>query len=223
MTSESCSDLESPEEIEGQPLNDLVEEERRRSAGAADRGHRRAAEAAANAPTTGPVETEFTCRGCHLIFARSCLADSARSSARTSPACAVARGAHRRELLHVTRVHHPCPACGALLMAPEREEVSCGFVCPACRVHLMMRGGHLHPEWIRRGELLRLSVGRGRGPGGVGSRARKRPHGVWRGGVGTAPLPPLTRQAGGRLDGFGGSHSTASGATDRAPPASARS
>jgi len=47
----------------------------------------------------------------------------------------------------VQRIHHPCPACGALVMAPEREEISCGFVCPSCRVHLGERDGHLHLVW----------------------------------------------------------------------------
>lgn len=151
MTSEPVGDLESLEEIEGRSLSDLVEEEQ--GDAALDRLIEEVGEQPKPQPTPeprGPAESEFTCRGCHLIFARSCLADSARVLCKD---CAAMTGAHRAartKLPHVERVHHLCPACGALVMAPEREEVSCGFVCPACRVHLMKRGGHLHLVWNHR-------------------------------------------------------------------------
>lgn len=151
VTPEHGGDLESLEEIERRALNDLIEEEQ--GDAALEQLIGEIGEQPKAQPTPQPrgsAETEFTCRACHLIFARSCLADSARALCKDCAALADARGAHRRELPHVTRVHHPCPACGALLMAPEREEVSCGFVCPACRVHLMMRGGHLHLAWNHR-------------------------------------------------------------------------
>jgi hypothetical protein len=44
-------------------------------------------------------------------------------------------------------LHRPCPACGALVKVPEREETSDAFVCPSCRVHLSLRGGHLALVW----------------------------------------------------------------------------
>jgi hypothetical protein len=101
-----------------------------------------------------PTEDEFACRACHLIFARSCLADRARTFCRDCATLAVAGELRRREVPHVHRVHHPCPACGALVMVPEREDVSCGFVCPSCRVHLMKRDGHLHLVWNHRDEVI---------------------------------------------------------------------
>lgn len=151
MTPESGKSLESIEEITERTRSDLIEEEQ--GDAALDRLIEEIGEQPKPQPTPeprGPAESEFTCRGCHLIFSRSCLADSARVLCKDCAALADARSAHRGELPHVRRVHHPCPACGALLMAPEREEVSCGFVFPACRVHLIKRDGHLHLVWNHR-------------------------------------------------------------------------
>ena len=92
-------------------------------------------------------ENEFTCRACHLIFARSCLADRVRMLCRDCGAMTTHGELPPHEIPPEHHVRHPCPACGALVRLPEREEVSCGFVCPSCRVHLMKRGGHLHFVW----------------------------------------------------------------------------
>jgi hypothetical protein len=97
-----------------------------------------------------PQEREFTCRGCHLIFSRACLANERQKLCTDCAALAEAGAEPGGEVPHVHRIHHPCPACGALLMVPDREEVSCGFVCPSCRVHLTRREGHLHLVWNRR-------------------------------------------------------------------------
>lgn len=95
-------------------------------------------------------EREFTCRACHLIYSRACLANERQMLCADCEALAEAGGEPGEEVPHVHRIHHPCPACGALLMVPDREEVSCGFVCPSCRVHLMRREGHLHLVWNHR-------------------------------------------------------------------------
>ena len=97
-----------------------------------------------------PTKSEFACRGCHLIFSRSCLADRALTLCRDCAALAAEGELRPREVPRVLPLHHPCPACGALVMVPEREEVSCGFVCPSCRVHLLMQGGHLDLVWNHR-------------------------------------------------------------------------
>ena len=94
-------------------------------------------------------EHEFTCQGCHLIFSRACLANERQMLCADCEALAEAGAQPGGEVPHVHRIHHPCPACGALLMVPDREEVSCGFVCPSCRVHLMRREG-LHLVWNHR-------------------------------------------------------------------------
>ena len=96
------------------------------------------------------MDDEFACRGCGLIFSRSCLVDELRSFCRdcTSLAAEVEPGASG--VPQVDGIHHPCPACGALVMVPEHGEVSCGFVCPSCRVHLTMRGGHVRLSWDHR-------------------------------------------------------------------------
>jgi len=96
------------------------------------------------------MEREFMCRACHLIFSRSCLADDAWMLCADCVALAGAGPVPTGEVPHVRRAHHPCPACGALMMVPEREEVSCGFVCPSCRVHLTKREGRLHLVWNHR-------------------------------------------------------------------------
>jgi hypothetical protein len=93
------------------------------------------------------AEDEFACRACHLVFSRSCLVDHARVLCKDCAALAPTSDLRPREVPHVQRIHRPCPACGALVMVPEREEVSCGFVCPSCRVHLTMRAGHVHLVW----------------------------------------------------------------------------
>jgi uncharacterized paraquat-inducible protein A len=49
-------------------------------------------------------------------------------------------------------LHRPCPACGALVKVPEREEASHAFVCPSCRVHLSFRRGHVQLFWNHRDE-----------------------------------------------------------------------
>jgi hypothetical protein len=97
-----------------------------------------------------PREGEFTCRGCHLIFSRACLANEREMLCADCATLAGIDGGPTGEVPHVHRIHHPCPACGALLMVPDREEVSCGFVCPSCRVHLMRREGHLYLVWNHR-------------------------------------------------------------------------
>lgn len=89
---------------------------------------------------------EFTCRACHLILSRACLADETRMLCADCVAIAEAG-----EVPHVHHVRHPCPACGDILMVPEREEVSCGFFCPSCGVHLTRRSGHVHLVWNHRG------------------------------------------------------------------------
>lgn len=96
------------------------------------------------------IDDEFECRGCGLIFSRSCLVDEPRSFCRdcTTLAAEVEPGASG--VPQVDGIHHPCPACGALVMVPEHGEVSCGFVCPSCRVHLTMRGGHVRLSWDHR-------------------------------------------------------------------------
>jgi hypothetical protein len=62
------------------------------------------------------------------------------------------------EELEGRRAHHPCPACGAHVTVPEREDVLYGFICPSCRVHLSEREGHLHLVWNHR-EAVDGSIG----------------------------------------------------------------
>ncbi|MGH2650135.1 MAG: hypothetical protein ACRDHK_02850, partial [Actinomycetota bacterium] len=85
---------------------------------------------------------EFACRACRLILSRACLADETRMLCADCVAVAEVG-----EVPHVHLVRHPCPACGGVLMVPEREEVSCGFFCPSCGVHLTRRAGHVHLVW----------------------------------------------------------------------------
>jgi hypothetical protein len=103
---------------------------------------------------SAPSESEFACRSCHLIFACSCLADRVRMLCRDCAALVPDEGVPPYEAPPVHHVHHPCPACGALVKVPEREEVSCGFVCPSCRVHLIKRDGHLHMTWNHRDAVI---------------------------------------------------------------------
>ena len=79
MTPESGKSLESIEEITERTRSDLIEEEQ--GDAALDRLIEEIGEQPKPQPTPeprGPAESEFTCRGCHLVFSRSCLADSAR-------------------------------------------------------------------------------------------------------------------------------------------------
>jgi hypothetical protein len=147
--------VESLEKLEDRRSDDLVREEQ------GDAALVRLIEEIADRQPPEPVpepyapsENEFTCRACHLIFARSCLTDRARMLCRDCAALATDGELPPHEIPAVHHVHHPCPACGALVMVPEREEVSCGFVCPSCRVHLGKRDGHLHLVWNHRDERI---------------------------------------------------------------------
>jgi hypothetical protein len=155
MAAEREEDIESLEDLEGRRSDDLVGEEQ------GDAALVRLIEEIADRQPPEPVpepyapsENEFACRSCHLIFAGSCLADRAPKLCRDCAALVGAGELRPHEVPHVRRVHHPCPACGALVMVPEREEVSCGFVCPSCRVYLMKRDGHLHLDWSHRDAVI---------------------------------------------------------------------
>jgi hypothetical protein len=155
MAAERRAEIESLEDLQRRRSNELVGEEE--GDAALDRLIEEIADR--QPPESGPephepTDSEFACRGCHLIFSRSCLADRARTLCRDCAALAAAGELRPREVPQVHRVHHPCPACGALVMVPEREEVSCRFVCPSCRVHLLKRGGHLHLVWTHRKEVI---------------------------------------------------------------------
>jgi hypothetical protein len=151
MADERGRDIESLEDLEERRSRELVREER------GDAALAELIEQFGEPKPQGPVpepyeimEGEFACRACRLIFSRSCLADDASSFCRDCATLAAEAGLPAGEVLQVHRVHHPCPACGALVMVPEREDVSCGFVCPSCRVHLSLLGGHLHLFWNHR-------------------------------------------------------------------------
>ena len=149
MSVRSIEDLERRRRDEPEPENEGVSALERVIEEIADRQ-----QAEPEPKPHGPSESEFACRGCHLISSRSCLVDHARMLC-TDCAALAARGELRpREVPHVRRLHHVCPACGALVMVPEGEEISCGFLCPCCRVHLMMREGHVHLVWNHRDALL---------------------------------------------------------------------
>jgi hypothetical protein len=86
---------------------------------------------------------EFTCTSCHLIMARSCLADEERGLCHEC-ALEVAAGsppAHRHAM------ERPCPVCARMLLVPERPDSVCGYYCPGCGVHIRTRRGHRHLEW----------------------------------------------------------------------------
>lgn len=92
MTPESGKSLESIEEITERTRSQLIEEEQ--GDAALDRLIEEIGEQPKPQPTPeprGPAESEFTCRGCHLIFSRSCLADSARVLCKDCAALADAR------------------------------------------------------------------------------------------------------------------------------------
>jgi hypothetical protein len=89
---------------------------------------------------------EFTCSSCHLIMARSCLADAERGLCH---GCAeeAAAGIHPE---HRHSVERPCPVCGRVMLVPERPDAVCGYFCPGCGVHLRTRSGHRYLEWHHR-------------------------------------------------------------------------
>lgn len=155
MAAESGRDIESLEDLEGRRSDELVTEEQ--GDAALDRLIEEIADRQQPERSPQPhelTEDEFVCRGCQLIFSRSCLADEVRVLCRDCAAEAAAGELPGHEVPHVHRVHHPCPACGALVMVPEREEVSCGFICPSCRAHLSVREGHLHLVWNHREAII---------------------------------------------------------------------
>lgn len=158
MYVERLQDVESLEELEERRFEELLREEM--GDAALDRLIERLGDRERPAHESQPFEIEqdeFVSRPCQLIFCRSCLADEAHSLCVDCSALAAADGLPRHDIPHVDRVHRSCPACGALVMLPEREEVSCGFVCPSCRVHLSVRGGRLHLFWNHR-EAVREGV-----------------------------------------------------------------
>jgi len=86
---------------------------------------------------------EFTCSSCHLIMARSCLADEER---RLCHEC-VLEAAAGLPPAHHRAVERPCPVCGRVQLVPERPDSVCGYYCPACCVHIRSQRGHQHLEW----------------------------------------------------------------------------
>ncbi|MGH2655547.1 MAG: DUF4193 family protein [Actinomycetota bacterium] len=99
---------------------------------------------------------EFTCSWCRLIRSRTCLADDARMIC--EDCAAEERRGPRPTVRHRPRVETPCPACGSVVMVPERDDVACGFFCPQCGAHIMRRGGHLHLVWDHRYRPDHLAV-----------------------------------------------------------------
>jgi hypothetical protein len=87
---------------------------------------------------------EFTCSSCHLIMARSCLADGERLLCHD---CVIEAGPEEVPAPHLHVVERPCPVCGRVLLVPERPDAVCGYYCPGCGVHVRTRGGHQHLEW----------------------------------------------------------------------------
>ena len=87
---------------------------------------------------------EFTCSSCHLIMARSCLADEERLLCH---GCIVEAGSEEVRAPHVHAIERPCPVCGRVLLVPERPDSVCGYYCPGCGVHVRTRRGHQHLEW----------------------------------------------------------------------------
>lgn len=94
---------------------------------------------------------EFTCSSCHLIYSRGCLGDEDRllcvDCAREEEWRRRSRARRARPRI---RTEAPCPACGEIVMVPEREDAACGFFCPGCGVHVRRWGGHLHLVWNHR-------------------------------------------------------------------------
>jgi hypothetical protein len=94
----------------------------------------------------GMSGSEFTCRSCHLIMARSCLADEERGLCH---AC-VREAAYEGVPPHRHSVERPCPVCGRVALVPERPDAVCGYFCASCGVHLTVRRGHRCLEWNHR-------------------------------------------------------------------------
>jgi hypothetical protein len=151
MAIERTRGIESLEDLEERRSDELAREEQ--GDVVLDRLIEQFGEPEPGGPLPEPFELkddEFACRGCGLIFSRSCLVDEARSFCRDCTALAAEAEPGATDVPHVDGVHHPCPACGALVMVPEHGEVSCAFVCPSCRVHLSVRGGHVRLSWDHR-------------------------------------------------------------------------
>ncbi len=151
MVIERTRNIESLEDLEDRRSVELAREEQ--GDVVLDRLIEQFGEPEPQGPIPEPYELmddEFVCRRCGLIFSRSCLVDEARSFCRDCTALAAEAEPGANGAPQVHGVHHPCPACGALVMVPEHGEVSCGFVCPSCRVHLSMRGSHVRLSWDHR-------------------------------------------------------------------------
>jgi hypothetical protein len=89
---------------------------------------------------------EFTCRSCHLIMARSCLADEQHGLCHEC----VREDASEEGPPHRHVVERPCPVCGWVTLVPERPDAVCGYFCADCGVHLTIRRGHRYLEWDHR-------------------------------------------------------------------------
>jgi len=87
---------------------------------------------------------EFTCSSCHLIMARSCLADEERLLCHD---CVIEAGSEEVTAPHLHVIDRPCPVCGRVLLVPKRPDSVCGYCCPGCGVHVRTRRGHQHLEW----------------------------------------------------------------------------
>jgi hypothetical protein len=79
---------------------------------------------------------EFTCSSCHLIMARSCLADEERLLCHD---CVIEAGSEDVPAPHLYVIERPCPVCGRVLLVPERPDSVCGYYCPGCGVHVRTR------------------------------------------------------------------------------------
>jgi len=88
---------------------------------------------------------EFTCRSCHLVMPRSCLAD-----AELGVCHECVREAAAAPVEHHWNAERPCPVCGRVMRVPERADATCGYFSPACGVLLWTRRGRRHLEWNHR-------------------------------------------------------------------------
>lgn len=148
MAIERERNSESLENLEERRSDELVREEQ--GDAALDRLIEQFGEPGPQGPAPEPyelMEDEFACRGCRLIFSRSCLMDEARLFCRDCTALAAEAEPSSGTVPEMGGMHRLCPACGDLVMVPEHGEVSCGFVCPSCRGHLTMSGGHVRLSW----------------------------------------------------------------------------